>query len=216
MKNKTLKVLSGLAVTAILAFPSLAGAASEQNNGHQIQYQNGYTALQKGERVYVSAAGGQLYETKGPEQLGKLKDLFVIFQGTPVEAPLIVVETPGKKELKVFSDLWWKFNDGTYEENRTTAYDSGRIFYEPKDKIISKTAHHYAVQEGNEVVVNTANNYDNLGEGYHESYRLEGKLRGLVIYDCCPYAVVERNGVLSIHGHGTNGLEQFDTIDLGQ
>ncbi|WP_066306386.1 hypothetical protein [Bacillus sp. FJAT-29814] len=215
MKNKTFKILSGMALTAMLALPA-AASASEQENGIQTQTQGKYTALQKGERVYVSAPGGQLYETKGPAQLGKLKDLFVIFKDSPVEAPLIVVETPGQKELKVFSDLWWKFNDGTYEDNRIDAYDSGRIFYEAKDKIVSKTAHHYAVQEGNEVSVMTANNYDDLSEGFHESYRVDGTLRGLVIYDCCPYVVVENNGVLSIHGHGDTGLEQFDTINLNQ
>jgi hypothetical protein len=70
------------------------------------------------------------------------------------------------------------------------------------------------VQEGSEVIVYTANNFDDIGEDYHESYRLQGTLRGLVIYDCCAYAVVERNGELSIHGMGEKGLEQFDTLNL--
>ncbi|MEW9053666.1 MAG: hypothetical protein AB2392_21070 [Neobacillus sp.] len=216
MKNKTLKILSGAAFAVMMAVPTVS--ASQMENGNQIQQQGIYTAQQKGERVYVSAPGGQLYETKGPAQLGKLKDLFVIFKETPVEAPLIVVESPGGKELKVFSDLWWKFNDGTYEDNRIDAYDSGRIFYEAKDKIVSKTAHHYAEQIGNEVAVITANNYDNLEEGYHESYRVEGTLRGLIIYDCCPYVVVENNGVLEVYGLGDHGFEpaMFDTIDLNQ
>jgi hypothetical protein len=64
------------------------------------------------------------------------------------------------------------------------------------------------------VTVYTANNYDNLEEGYHPSYSLEGTLCGLVIYDCCPYVVVEKDGVLSIHGQGDTGLEQFDTMEL--
>lgn len=89
----------------------------------------------------------------------------------------------------------------TYANNTTDAYDSGRIFYQPQSKIVSKTGHHYAEQDGDRVRVYSLNNYDDLNSGFHESYNTEGTLRGLIIWNCCPYAVIEKdNGELVAFG----------------
>lgn len=179
-----------------------------------VDQEGAYTALQVGKKVFVTQNNKRIFETKGTNQWGQLKDLFVLHEGMPYEASLIVVKN-SRHGLMMFSDLWNKFDDGSYGSNIVDAHDSGRIFYEPQTRIVSKTAHHYAVQEGNEVVLITANNYDNQEDGYHESYRMTGTLRRFIIFDCCGYAVMENaDRVLIVTGFGEEGPGVLGKINL--
>ncbi|MGC5326033.1 hypothetical protein [Brevibacillus sp. SYSU BS000544] len=224
--SKGCKLLSSAALIATLAIPGLASAAGERqvleasnNNKILLESEGEFNALQINNRVFVFQNENPLFQTKGEGQLGPLSDLFVLKLHTPdgneMAIPLIAVKK-SKSEYIVFSDLWPKFDDpdNSQADNTIDAYDAGRIYPVAKKKIVSKTKHHYADQIGKEVVVSTANDYDDLSKGYHESIRVEGKLRGLVLYDCCPYVVVEQDGKLNIFHAGANGAEQIGSVDL--
>ncbi|WP_044640052.1 hypothetical protein [Risungbinella massiliensis] len=170
----------------------------------KVETEENYQAVQKGAWVVVYKNGQRIYHTKGTKQIGKLQDLFILHNGAGpnFEDALIAVKNPlVKDEYKVFSDLWEKFDDGTYDQNNVDAYDSGVIKLAPQNKIRSKTGHHYACQVGNKVEVYSLNNYDDMNSGFHMSYSVEGTLRGLIIHNCCPYAVVQKaNGQLAVFG----------------
>jgi len=220
--KKATKWLAVTALSAMLALPITANAASDEQapapepakpSNVRLDTAGAYTSLQVGNQVYVFNEQGQQFQTKGVEQVGSLKDLFVIKYG-PQDVPLILVQNK-KNGLVVFSDLWPKLNDEKIAENTIDAYDSGRVFYTAQNKIVSKTSHHYAEQVKDEVVVHTANDFDDLKQGYHESIRVKGKLRGLILFDCCPYVVVENaNGELAVYHAGEEGAELSGTIDL--
>ncbi|PLR99282.1 hypothetical protein [Bacillus sp. T33-2] len=54
-----------------------------------------------------------------------------------------------------------------------------------------------------------------LTEGHHESYRVQGTLRGLIIFDCCGYAVIEKeDGSIVAVGYGMEGLGELAQIKL--
>lgn len=223
---KGYKMLSSAVLIAALAVPGVVSASGERqvleasnNNKILLETEGEFNALQINNRVFVFQNEEPLFQTKGESQLGSLGDLFVLKLHTPdgseMSIPLIAVKR-SKTEYTVFSDLWPKFDDPdqSQADNTIDAYDAGRIYTQSKKKIVSKTKHHYADQIGKEVVVSTANDYDDLSKGYHESIRVEGKLRGLVLYDCCPYVVVEQNGKLNIFHAGENGAEHIGSVDL--
>lgn len=170
----------------------------------KVETEENYQAVQKGAGVVVYKNGQRIYHTKGMKQIGKVQDLFILHKGAGpnFEDALIAVKNPlVKDEYKVFSDLWEKFDDGTFAQNDVDAYDSGVIKLTPQKKIVSKTGHHYACQVGNKVAVYSLNNYDDMNSGFHMSYSVEGTLRGLIIHNCCPYAVVQKpNGQLAVFG----------------
>lgn len=216
MIGKSVKLAIGVSLVAsmLVAGVSSADSGKKKQEWTKLEAEGKFSALQIGNRVYVFDNENQIFTTKGAGQLGPLQSLFVLGKGTPFEIPFIVVKN-SKQGLMVFSDLWPKFDDGTYKLDTTTAYDSGRIFYEAKTKIVSKTAHHTAVQVKDEVILNTANDFDDLKKGYHESFRAKGKLRGLIVYDCCGYLVVENGeGVLEVYHAGESGAEKIGEITL--
>jgi hypothetical protein len=213
-KSIKLAVSASLAATLLVAGVTSADTGKQKKEWSKYEAEGKFSALQIGNRVYVFDNENQIFTTRGAGQLGPLQDLFVLGQGTPYEVPFIVVKN-SKKGLMVFSDLWPKFDDGTYSTDTIEAYDSGRVFYEAQTKIISKTAHHFAAQQNNEVILNTANDFDNLDKGYHESFRVEGVLRGLIVYDCCGYLVVENaEGTLEVYHAGEKGAEKIGEITL--
>ncbi|CAH1217389.1 hypothetical protein PAECIP111893_04269 [Paenibacillus plantiphilus] len=223
MKNmigKSVKLAIGMSLVASLLVAGVSSANSangekpKKQEWTKLEAEGKFSALQIGNRVYVFDNENQIFTTKGAGQLGPLQSLFVLGKGTPHEIPFVVVKN-SKKGLMVFSDLWPKFDDGTYAADTTTAYDAGRIFYEAKTNIVSKTAHHTAVQKNGEVILNTANDFDDLKKGYHESFRAKGTLRGLIVYDCCGYLVVENSaGVLEVYHAGETGAEKIGEITL--
>lgn len=174
----------------------------------------GFAALQLNKQVYVYNAKGSLYHIDGKYREGELKDLFILPYG-PEQVPLILVQNDLHQGYMVFSDLWPKFAPGQ-EGDRTTPYYSGRVMAANQKKITGRTSHHYAEQVGDEVVTYTANDFDDLSKGYHESYRTVGKLRGLIIYDCCAYAVIDdgQEGTLSVYQAGENGAELASSIEM--
>jgi hypothetical protein len=53
-----------------------------------------------------------------------------------------------------------------------------------------------------------------MNSGFHESYNAEGTLRGLIIWNCCPYAVIEKdNGDLVAFGF-EDVPKELATIEL--
>lgn len=221
MKKTAVHLVTTAAIAALLAVPGFASAAQEaaqpapaKPGNIKLETAGAYTSLQVGKSVYVFNDNGQIFQTSGTEQSGSLKDLFVLPYG-PETVPFILVNNE-KNGLMVFSDLWPKLDkENKQADNTKDAYDSGRVFYTPQSKIVSKTSHHYAEQKGNEVVVYTANDFNDLQKGYHESFRVKGNLRGLILYDCCPYVVVEnQNNELAVYHAGEKGADQVGTIDL--
>jgi len=220
MKKSVLRLITTATMASLLALPGVASAAGDEQapapvppkpNNIKLETAGAFTSLAIGKNIYVYNDKGQIFQTKGAEQNGLLMELFTISYG-PEQVPLILVKN--KNGLMVFSDLWPKFAPDQ-ANNEIEAYDSGRVFYEPKSKIVSKTAHHYAEQIGDEAVVYTANNFDDLKEGYHESYRVKGKLRGLIIYDCCAYGVIaNENNELIVYHAGEKGAEQSGVIEF--
>ncbi|PYI50553.1 hypothetical protein [Paenibacillus flagellatus] len=223
MKKKSTWIASA-AMAALLAFPSVVGAAEEEAAPQpeppkpsqiRLETEGPFTSLQVGKWVYVFNDQEPIFHTKGGDQYGSLKDLFVLPFG-PEQVPFIVVRHP-KSGLMVFTDQWPKLNAEEAEkpDPQSEAYDSGRIFDTAQTKIVSKTSHHYAEQEGDEVVVYTANDFDDLQKGYHESIRTKGKLRGLILYDCCPFVVVETaDDELAVFHAGEQGALKAGVIDL--
>lgn len=218
--NKALsRIFSFAVISAVLSTSSVVSADELQkkdivpvSSNIKLETAGAFTSLQIGDSVRVFGDSQQLFQTKGPQQVGSLRDLFVLPYG-PAQVPFILVKND-KNGLMVFSDLWPEFSKGK-EKDIEEAYDSGRVFYTPQAKIVSKTAHHYAEQIGNEAVAFIANDFKDLKKGYHEAIRVKGKLRGLIIYDCCPYLVVEneKNELIVYHA-GEKGAEQAGTIDL--
>lgn len=226
MKKHVIRLMSTAALAAFLALPTAAFAAEEQAQQEtepapakpshvKVETEGSFTSLQIANTVYVFHEDGPLFQTSGKGQTGSLKDLFVLPYG-PMQVPFVLVKN-ADNELKVFSDLWPEFtkDDEKKANDMVEAYDSGRVFYTAQDKIVSKTGHHYAEQDGKEVVAYTANDFKDLEKGYHESIRVEGKLRGLILYDCCPFAVVETDkGELLVYHAGEKGAETAGSIDL--
>jgi len=211
------KITAGMSLVALFMTPGMASAAESKKikNELKLEQEADFTAVQINTKVYVFDGEKPIFQTKGTTQYGPLKDLFLLGEGTEHEVPMIVIQNRSKG-LMVFSDLWPKFDkDDTYDKNTVDAYDCGRLFTKKQDKIVSKTSHHYAEQKGDEVVVYTANDFEDLKKGYHESYRVEGNLRGLIIYDCCAYGVVEdEDGKLIVYHAGEQGAEKIGMINL--
>lgn len=225
LMNNGVKLLAGAAMIAALMIPGVATASEDRqvfkasnHNKFLLITEDEFNAFQINNRVFVFKNEEPLFQTKG-EQLGQLGDLFTLNLETPdgqhLNIPMIAVKK-SSNEYMVLSDLWPKFDDPEHSQadNTIDAYDAGRIYTTAKKKIVSKTKHHYADQVGKEVVVSTANDYEDLSKGYHESIRVEGKLRGLVLYDCCPYVVVEQSGKLNIYHASENGAQQVGSVDL--
>lgn len=224
MKKSAVRLMSTAALAAILTFPAAAFAAEEGGQpkaapskpSHvKLETEGAFTSLQIGGNAYVFDSEGPLFQTSGKDQSGSVKDLFVLPYG-PQQVPFILVKNE-KNGLMVFSDLWPEFtkNDEKKATDSVEAYDSGRVFNAAQSKIVSKTTHHYAEQSGKEVVVYTANDFADLSKGYHESFRVSGKLRGLILYDCCPYAVVDDGGAaLSVFHAGEQGAQLAGSIEL--
>jgi len=221
VKKSVLRMLTLGILAFMLALPGIASAAADEKKPPapeppkpskvKMETEGEFTSLAIGKNIYVYNDKGQIYQTKGDAQNGVLMDLFTITYG-PQQVPLILVKN--KTGLMVFSDLWPKFSPEKADDP-VDAYDSGRVFYENQTKIVSKTTHHYAEQKGSEVVVYTANDFDDLKKGYHESYRVKGKLRGLIIYDCCAYGVVaNENNELIIYHAGEKGAEQSGVLEF--
>ncbi|MBD0380200.1 hypothetical protein [Paenibacillus sedimenti] len=233
MRKQVLRILSAAAITAMLTLPSMVSAAEEKPpesptteaappspvplkpSNIKLETAGSFTSLQVGSTIYVYDDQGQIFQTKGDNQNGSLKDHFTLPYG-PEQVPFILVKN-SKNGLMVFSDIWPEFtkNNANKANDFVEAYDSGRVFYSPQTKIVSKTSHHYAEQSDKEVVVYTANDFTDLKKGHHESFRVEGKLRGLILYDCCPYVVVENSkNELAVYHAGEKGAVQVGTIDL--
>ncbi|MFC5701481.1 hypothetical protein ACFPVX_09295 [Cohnella faecalis] len=219
MKKRTPRLLAAAVFAAVLTLPAVANAASAEPAAvaapalkTKFEAEGAFAALQIGEQVHVYNKDGQLFKTKGPWREGDLKDLFILPYG-PEQIPFVLIQHD-KYGYMVFSDLWPKFAKGK-EKDTEEAYYSGRIFYKAQTRIDGKTRHHYAIQKGDEVITYIANDFDNLKKGYHEGYRVKGKLRGLVLYDCCPYTVVDSaDGKLSVYHAGEKGATLSGHIDL--
>ncbi|MCC3376124.1 hypothetical protein [Cohnella sp. REN36] len=201
--------LAAATLIAALSLPAAAGAAVPVT---KLDTEGDFAALQVGNRVFVHDAKSQLFQTNGVNHDGKLIDLFTLPYG-PETIPMIVVSNE-KNGFLVFSDLWPEFAKGK-EKNTTEEYMSGRITAKPIEKIANRTNHNYAVQKGDTVHVFTANDFKDLKKGYHESYTVKGTLRGLILYDCCPYAVVEgEDGGLDVYHAGEKGPVKAGHIDM--
>lgn len=221
MNKKAIRFIAAAAMTAVLAMPVAAHAAGEaapapkagaNNLSVTLNTEGAFTALEINNQVRVFDKNGQLFKTEGADRVGKLKDLFILPYG-PQQVPFILVENK-KNGYLVFSDLWPEFSKGK-ESDTEEAYYSGKIFGSAVKKMYSKTKHHYAEMQGNEAVAFTANDFGDLSKGYHESIRVEGKLRGLILYDCCPFLVVEdENKKLVVYHAGETGAEQAGSIVL--
>ncbi len=219
--RKTIRFLTTSALLCALMVPTLAHAAESGNEpalpvltpiNASLQTDGAFAALQVGKQVHVYTNDGQLYETKGKDRVGDLKDLFVIPYG-PMQVPMILIKSD-KNGYMVFSDLWPKFAP-TKGDDTVDAYFSGRVHEAPRDKIVSRTGHHYAEVVGEEVVTYTANDFDDIGKGFHESIRVKGKLRGLILFDCCAYVVVDDGKeTLSVYHAGETGAELASSIDF--
>ncbi|WP_438448683.1 hypothetical protein [Gorillibacterium sp. sgz5001074] len=227
MRKSVIRLVTITALAAFLSLPAAAFAAEAEKGAGappeappvkpshvKLETEGEFTSLQIGKTVYVYNADGQLFQTSGKGQKGSFQDLFVLPYG-PAQVPFVLVKND--EGLKVFSDLWPEFtkDDKAKAEDTVEAYDSGRVFYTAQAKIVSKTGHHYAEQDGDEVVAYTANDFSDLDKGFHESIRVQGKLRGLILYDCCPYAVVEdKEGNVLVYHAGENGPIVAGSIDL--
>ncbi|QJD85369.1 hypothetical protein [Cohnella herbarum] len=219
--KKSTRFLTAFALICALMAPSLAYAAEESKETAPpevkpieatLTKEGGFAALQIGKQVFVYNKDGQLFQTKGKERIGELKDLFVIPYG-PEKIPMILIKND-KNGYMVFSDLWPKIVPGK-EKDTTDAYYSGRIHTSARDKVVTRTGHHYAEKIGDEVVAYTANDFDDLKKGFHESIRVKGELRGLILYDCCPYLVVDDGKeTLSVYHAGENGPELASSIEF--
>lgn len=220
--KKSVQLLTTLAFVGLLMVPAVASAAESEPAAPEpavpvtatVQTDGGFAALQINKQVYVYDANGPLYNIDGKYREGELKDLFILPYG-PMEVPLILVQNDLHQGYMVFSDLWPKFAPGQ-EGDTTTPYYSGRVLTSNQKKITGRTSHHYAEQVGDEVITYTANDFDDLTKGYHESYRTTGKLRGLIIYDCCAYTVIDddQEGTLSVYQAGETGAELATSIDM--
>lgn len=219
--KKSIRLLTATTLLCALMIPTLAHAAEENTEAAPAAVQpikaslttdGGFAALQVGKQVYVYNNDGQLYQTKGKERVGELQDLFVIPYG-PMQVPMILIKND-KNGYMVFSDLWPKFAEGK-ENDSTDAYFSGRVHTSARDKIVTRTGHHYAEKIGDEVVTYTANDFDDISKGFHESIRVKGELRGLILFDCCAYVVVDDGKeTLSVYHAGEKGAELASTIDF--
>lgn len=227
MKNRLFRQIGIAALAALFVFPMVVSAAedAEAPSGPppkapakpsqvKLLTEGEFTSLQIGNTVYVYNSEGQIFKTAGVEQSGPLLELFTVPLG-PEQVPLILVNNK-ENGWMVFSDLWPKLADKEQiETDNDTAYDAGRIYAANQTKFFSKTKHHYGEQIGTESVVYTANDFDNLDKGYHESIRVEGSLRGLILYDCCPYLVVENaDKELIVYHAGEGGAEVAGKLDL--
>ncbi|MBN2983765.1 MULTISPECIES: hypothetical protein [Cohnella] len=221
MKTRTRKLISAAAAAALLAVPltakaaeaSGAAAADSQSPPTKLETEGDFAALQFGKKIFVHDKNGQLFQTNGKYHDGELLDLFVLPFG-PMQVPFILVNNDNSGAYNVYSDLWPEFAKGK-EQDTIEEYYSGRVFNKAKSLIFSKTKHHYAAQKGDEAIAYTANDFGDLTKGYHESIRIKGKLRGLILFDCCPYLVVEdENKQLIVYHAGMNGAEQAGTIEI--
>ncbi|OBG93564.1 hypothetical protein A9X05_09500 [Mycobacterium sp. E3298] len=209
MKKNVLRLSAAAALAVALIAP---GAARAADAVVKTDSEKGFVALQVGNRVFVHDNEKQLFQTNGKYHDGKLIDLFTVPYG-PATIPLILVYND-KAGLTVFSDLWPEFAKGK-ENNTTEEYMSGHISFKPMKKAANRTNHNYAEQVGDTVHVYTANDFGDLKKGYHESYAVKGTLRGLILYDCCPYVVLEgEDGGLDVFHHGEKGPEKAGHINL--
>lgn len=209
LKKNALRLTTIAALAVALVAPAAAHAA---DTVVKTDSEKGFAALQVGNRVFVHDSEKQLFQTNGKAHDGKLIDLFTVPYG-PATIPLILVYND-KSGLTVFSDLWPEFAKGK-ENDMTQEYMSGHISFKPMKKAANRTNHNYAEQVGDTVHVYTANDFGDLKKGYHESYAVKGTLRGLILYDCCPYVVLEgANGGLDVYHHGEKGPEQAGHINL--
>ncbi|MFB9274715.1 hypothetical protein [Cohnella cellulosilytica] len=216
--NKTARFMTAAALACALTVPALAyaseGEAAPASSALKasIQTEGDYAAVQIEKQVYVYDKNGPLYQTKGKDRIGDLQDLFVLPYG-PMQVPMILIKND-KNGYMVFSDLWPEFAKGK-EQDAVDAYFSGRVHAAPRDKIVSRTGHHYAEKIGDEVVAYTANDFSDLNKGFHESIRVKGELRGLILFDCCPYLVVDDGrDALSVYHAGENGPELASSIEF--
>lgn len=201
MSMRQLRWLASTLLICALAVPSVANAAKAP----KVLTEGNFAALQSGKQVFVYSGDAPLYQTKGKDRVGDLVDLFVLPYG-PEQVPMVLIKNE-KNGYMVFSDLWPEFAKGK-EKDQVEAYYSGRVLPYAKDKIVSRTGHHYAERVGEEIVVYTANDFDDIKKGFHESIRVKGKLHGLILYDCCPYVVVDDGGEsLSVYHAGEEGPE---------
>ena len=214
--KKTVRFMAAATLVCALAVPSLAHAADSPAASSPlkalVQTEGDFAAVQIEQQVYVYDKNGQLYQTKGKDRIGELKDLFVLPYG-PMQVPMILIKND-KNGYMVFSDLWPEFAKGK-ETDTVDAYYSGRIHAAPRDKVVSRTGHHYAEKDGDEIVAYTANDFTDLKKGFHESIRVKGELRGLILFDCCPYLVVDDGkDTLSVYHAGENGAELAGSIEF--
>ncbi len=214
--KKTIRFMAAAALVCALTVPTLAHAAEGPPASSalkaSIQTEGGFAAVQIEKQVYVYDKDGQLYQTKGKDRIGELKDLFVLPYG-PMQVPMILIKND-KNGYMVFSDLWPEFAKGK-ETDTVDAYYSGRIHAASRDKVVSRTGHHYAEKIGDEVVAYTANDFSDLKKGFHESIRVKGELRGLILFDCCPYLVVDDGkDTLSVYHAGENGAELASSLEF--
>ncbi|MCD9022177.1 hypothetical protein [Cohnella silvisoli] len=217
--KKTIRLLTTAAIVCALMVPAVAHAAEVAKEAApaapikaSVQTEGGFAAVQVGNQVYVYNKDGQLYQTKGKERVGDLTDLFILPYG-PEQLPFILIKS-AKNGYMVFSDLWPEFAKGK-ENDPIAAYYSGRVLPTTQTKIVSKTGHHYAEKVGDEIVAYTANDFKDIKKGFHESIRVKGNLRGLILYDCCPYLVVDDGkDTLSVYHAGENGPLLAGSIDF--
>lgn len=208
LRMRKVRVLAAALLMCALTIPGVAGAAKAP----KVLSDGNFAALQSGKQVYVYSGEAPLFQTKGKDRVGDLIDLFVLPYG-PAQVPMVLIRNE-KNGYMVFSDLWPEFAKGK-EKDTVDAYYSGRVLPYAKDKIVSRTGHHYAEQIGEEIVVYTANDFSDIKKGFHESIRVKGKLHGLILYDCCPYVVVDDGGGksnLSIYHAGEKGPELAASI----
>jgi len=212
--KKTVRFMTAAALACALSVPALAHAATPASSALKasVKTEGDFAAVQIEKQVYVYDKNGQLYQTKGKDRIGELQDLFVLPYG-PMQVPMILIKND-KNGYMVFSDLWPEFAVGK-ETDTVDAYFSGRVHAAPRDKVVSRTGHHYAEKIGDEIVAYTANDFTDLKKGFHESIRVKGKLRGLILFDCCPYLVVDDGQeTLSVYHAGENGAELAGSIEF--
>jgi len=214
--KKNARFMAAAVLASALMIPSFAHAADGGKSSGTLETsvttEGGFAAVQVGKQVYVYDTNGQLYQTKGKDRVGDLKDLFVLPYG-PMQVPMILIKNE-KNGYMVFSDLWPEFAKGK-EQDSVDAYYSGRVHPAPRDKIVSRTGHHYAEKIGDEVVAYMANDFSDLKKGYHEAIRVKGELRGLILFDCCPYLVVDDGQeTLSVYHAGKDGPELAASIEF--
>ncbi len=209
------RTLLAAAAAALLVLPLSANAAEGDTAlvKTKLTTEGRFAALQVGKTISVHNDTGQLFQTNGKFHNGELVDLFVLPYGEE-QIPFIMVNSDNSGSFNIFSDLWPEFAKGK-EQDPSEEYYSGRVFNRPLAKLWSKTKHHYAEMQGDEAVAFTANDFGDISKGYHESVRIKGSLRGLILYDCCPYLVVEdANKQLQVYHAGMTGAEAAGTIEL--